>query len=57
MIFEFETVWPYLKNGGILISDDIISNNAFKDFVNAKNGVSIVLGDENWSLGIIKKIE
>jgi len=57
MIFEFETVWPFLRKGGILISDDIISNNAFKDFCNSKNGITVVLGDNNWSLGIIKKID
>jgi len=57
MMFEFEMVWPFLRNGGILISDDIVSNNAFKDFCNTKKGISRELGDSTWSLGIIKKSE
>jgi len=32
MLWEFKTVWPYLENHGILISDDVSWNDAFKDF-------------------------
>ena len=32
MTFEYETVWPYLKDNGLLLSDDVGANNAFKDF-------------------------
>jgi len=32
MTFEYETVWPYLNHGGLLLSDDAHWNNAFKDF-------------------------
>jgi predicted O-methyltransferase YrrM len=32
MSFEFETVWPHLKEGGILASDDADVNSAFADF-------------------------
>lgn len=32
MMFEFETVFPKLANGGILLSDDADWNNAFEDF-------------------------
>ena len=32
MLFEFQTVWPYLKTGGLLLSDDVEWNNAFSDF-------------------------
>ncbi|MBI3760534.1 MAG: class I SAM-dependent methyltransferase [Chloroflexi bacterium] len=32
MLWEFETVWPRLRSGGVLFSDDIISNSAFDDF-------------------------
>jgi len=32
MTYEYETVWPYLKNDGLLISDDADWNNAFEDF-------------------------
>lgn len=32
MMFEYETVWPYLKDGGVLVSDNIDYNRAFSDF-------------------------
>ena len=57
MMFEFETAWPHIKNGGVLISDDILSNNAFKDFCDSKKGISVTLGDHSWSLGILRKID
>lgn len=36
MMFEFNEAWKYLKKNGILISDDVDWNNAFMDFVSAK---------------------
>ena len=32
MMYEFETVWPYIARRGILLSDDITFNTAFQDF-------------------------
>jgi predicted O-methyltransferase YrrM len=32
MSFEYETAWPFIKRGGILLSHDISSNSAFQDF-------------------------
>ncbi len=32
MMFEYETVWPHLRPGGILLSDEVSWNNAFPDF-------------------------
>jgi predicted O-methyltransferase YrrM len=32
MFNEYRTVWPHLKKGGLLISDDISRNDAFRDF-------------------------
>ena len=32
MRFEYETVWPHLRPGGILISDDVALNQAFENF-------------------------
>jgi hypothetical protein len=32
MFYEYETVWPYLCDGGILGSDDILWNPSFHDF-------------------------
>jgi len=32
MIFEFKTAWSFITKGGFLLSDDILTNNAFRDF-------------------------
>ncbi len=32
MIEEYQIVWPHLKNGGFLLSDDVSNNDAFLDF-------------------------
>ena len=32
MMFEFETAWPALRSGGILLADNIDTNTAFFDF-------------------------
>jgi len=32
MTFEYETVWPYIRNDGLLLSHDADRNNAFEDF-------------------------
>jgi len=32
MMFEFETAWPALRDGGILLADNIDTNTAFFDF-------------------------
>jgi predicted O-methyltransferase YrrM len=31
MKFEFETAWPRLRDGGLLLSDDVLWNNAFHE--------------------------
>jgi len=33
MIFEYETAWHYLRDEGLLLSDDVHWNKAFHDFV------------------------
>jgi len=33
MRFEYESAWKHLRNGGLLLSDDVHWNKAFKDFV------------------------
>jgi len=35
MKYEFEKAWPYLRAGGLLVSDDVEGNSAFVDFVNS----------------------
>ena len=37
MSFEFRTAWEYLREGGVLITDDIYQNRAFEDFIKWKN--------------------
>jgi predicted O-methyltransferase YrrM len=37
MRFEFETVWPYLRKEGILLSDDTHRNESFFDFAKSIN--------------------
>lgn len=37
MQWEYSTAWPFLKEGGTLLSHDIFFNNAFKDFCQTKN--------------------
>jgi len=36
MMFEFNTIWKYLKPKGYLLADDITENIAFKEFVEEK---------------------
>jgi hypothetical protein len=33
MSFEFRTAWKYIREGGVLITDDIDQNRAFEDFI------------------------
>ena len=37
MMFEYETAWPYIKKGGLLLSDDIYWNKAFEHFARKHN--------------------
>jgi len=36
MKFEFEAVWPHLRDGGLLLSDDVDWSRAFEDFCSAR---------------------
>ncbi len=44
MMFEYDVSWPFIKNDGILISDDI--NSAFHDFSVKKNIKPIVYSEK-----------
>jgi hypothetical protein len=33
MAWEFKTAWPYLRPGGLMLSDDIDTNPAWKEFI------------------------
>lgn len=56
MKYEFDTVWPYIKSGGLLVSDDVANNNAFYDFCTSQKLESFILPQKlNSFLGIVKK--
>jgi hypothetical protein len=42
MMFEYKTAWPYLRQNGLLLSDDIGWNSAFADFNRQVNRKSVV---------------
>jgi uncharacterized protein (DUF486 family) len=31
-MFEYKEAWKYLRNGGLLLSDNVFMNSAFDDF-------------------------
>ena len=51
MIREYSIVWPFLKDGGLLLSHDVKSNDAFLDFVDRIKGKPIVIGN----IGLVRK--
>lgn len=51
MMFEYETVWPYLIKGGLLLSHDVLWNKAFLDFSKKVHSKRLIY----YSLGVIKK--
>jgi len=57
MTYEFNTVWPYIKKNGYLLSDDIMGNNAFYDFYQLQKIKPIIFqqNSDNASFGLLKK--
>ena len=58
MYYEFEKSWPFIRKDGFLLSDDISSNNAFRDFYKSVKKQPIIMSqnqNSNSYLGIIKK--
>jgi hypothetical protein len=41
MRFEFETAWRALRPGGVLVSHDIVANEAFSHFADAVDGEAL----------------
>ena len=41
MMWEFETAYPHLLSGGLLISDDALWNNSFYDFAQKKDAAEV----------------
>jgi predicted O-methyltransferase YrrM len=52
MMNEYNIVWPYLRYGGLLLSDDVIENDAFIDFADRVKMHFVVVG----RMGVIKKV-
>ena len=56
MMNEFEIAWPYIKNGGFLLADDVSQNDAFLDFANKVNSKPLIIKfGKNSHFGILKK--
>lgn len=53
MMFEYETSWPHIREGGFLLSDDIDSNTAYFDFLKKIKYSSSFVSE--CAIGIIKK--
>lgn len=51
MMFEYNQSWPYIKQGGLLLSDDISYTKAFGRFTKIKKVKKIIFKD----LGVIQK--
>lgn len=51
MLWEYDTAWPSIGPGGLLASDDVFWNKAFKTFC-AKKGIK---GNTKHGFGIVKK--
>jgi hypothetical protein len=48
MSFEFETAWPYVRPGGVVVADNVDLNDAFRKFTDlAKPAFSAVVAEEN----------
>ena len=43
MMFEFETVWPHLREQGVLLCDDVMWNSAFSDFCRRQSAHPVYL--------------
>lgn len=58
MLWEFETVWPALTPGGLLIADDAGDNSAFSEFAaRVQPAFSLVIREEgkDSQLGVLRK--
>lgn len=52
MMSEYNIIWPYLKVGGLLLSDDATSNDAFLDFADSVKQKPVIVFSR---IGAIRK--
>jgi len=56
MMKEYQIVWPHIKKGGFLLSDDVSENDAFLDFSDQVEKEPIIIKKEGAShFGLIRK--
>ena len=57
MLSEYRLAWPHIRDGGLMISDDVGANNAFLEFAESVGRKMVCIqGNEHKSiLGIVKK--
>jgi hypothetical protein len=51
MLWEYQTAWRFLRDGGILLSDDIFWNRAFRIFAREVKSQSLI----KCGTGLIRK--
>ena len=57
MMFEYNITLEKINKNGMIISDDVLENDAFYDFTNKRNLENYLIKvEEGVGLGIIKKI-
>ena len=52
MLWEYQTVWSYIRKGGLLLSDDVDRHEAFNEFTAQKNSSKLIFSNQ---LGITVK--
>jgi predicted O-methyltransferase YrrM len=58
MTWEFQAAWPYLRPGGVLISDDVGDHSAFSDFASkVESSISAIVAEKRKSatFGVLVK--
>jgi len=55
MTFEFTTIWPFLKKGGLLVADDVDDNDAFLEYCERVNRIPLVIKSKSNTHGLIIK--
>ena len=57
MLFEFECVWPFIRPGGVLASDDAIGHDALLDFCDSVGCAPIIVKDAPpHAFGAVRKL-